>query len=107
MGLNNTLTNEDEDDEGVENLRTVNLYRLEKIVRATGQNNIKSPRHTLSNSIYNLPLTGAPLTAPGAPQKLRASLSRLPGSIRRGLNTKPRKTRKARKARKTRRRESR
>jgi hypothetical protein len=102
MGLNNTLTNED-----VENLRRVNLKRLENIVRATGQNNIKSPRHTLSNSVYNLPLTGAPLNAPGAPQKLRASLSRLPGFIQRGLNKKPRKTRKARKARKTRRRESR
>jgi hypothetical protein len=102
MGLNNTLTNED-----VENLRTVNLNRLENIVRSTGQNNIKSPRHTLSNSVYNLPLTGAPLNAPGAPKKTHASLSRLPGFIRRGLNKKMRKTRKARKARKTRRRESR
>ena len=102
MALNNTLTNED-----VENLRTVNLNRLENIVKATGQNNIKSPRHTLSNSVYNLPLTGPPVVAPGAPKKPRTSLSRLPGFIRRGLNKKMRKTRKARKARKTRRRESR
>ena len=97
MGLNNTLTNED-----VENLRRVNLNRLEEIVKTTGQNNIKSPRHTLSNSVYNLPLTGAPLNAPGAPKKKTSIMSRIPSFFKIKRN-KPMRTRKAnRKSRKTR-----
>ena len=102
MGLNNTLTNED-----VENLRTVNLNRLENIVKATGQNNIKSPRHTLSNSVYNLPLTGPPLVAPGAPKKKTSVLSRIPSffKIKRNKAIRTRKaSRKGRKTRKTQRR---
>jgi hypothetical protein len=98
--LTNDLTNAD-----VEGLREVNTSLL-------AENTLKNARNTVSstdprNAFVNLPLKGPRLTAPGAPQKLRASLSRLPGFIQKKLNKKMRKTRKARKARKTRRRESR
>ena len=100
MENNNDLTNAD-----VEGLREVNTSIL-------AENTLKNARNTVSstdprNAFVNLPLKGPPLVAPGAPKKPHASLSRLPGFIRRGLNKKMRKTRKARKTRKTRRRESR
>jgi hypothetical protein len=103
MALNNNdLTNAD-----LENLREVNTSLL-------AENTLKNTRNTVSssdprNAFVNLPLKGPRLTAPGAPKKLRASMSRLPGFIQKKLNKKiqTRKTRKARKTRKTRRRESR
>lgn len=91
---NNDLTNAD-----LEGLREVNTSRL-------AENTWKNARNTASsrdprNAIVNLPLKGPPLVAPGAPKKMRASLSRLPGFIQKKLNKKvqTRKTRKARKSR--------
>jgi hypothetical protein len=104
MENNNDLTNGLKKSD-LEGLREVNTNLLLYKTLRNARNTVSStdPR----NAFVILPLKGPPLVAPGAPKKPHASLSRLPGSIRRGLNTKPRKTRKARKARKTRRRESR
>jgi len=104
MENNNDLTNGLKKSD-LEGLREVNTNLLLYKTLRNARNTVSStdPR----NAFVYLPLKGPPLVAPGAPKKPRASLSRLPGSIQRGLNKNARKTRKARKARKTRRRESR